>query len=233
MRLTALPRALLFDLDGTLAHTIPQLAKAGRRAAEAIGVEAPDPETTRSYVGNGVQLLLSRIILKSYDVSTDMVDPGLLSRARAAFNTFYLEGLDQDYEIYPGVTETLGYARSRGIRLAVVTNKPQMFADPLLGYMGLRPYFDLIVGGEVLERRKPDPCPLSHALARLGVEAAAAVMVGDSPNDVIPARALGLTAVFFTFGYCRGSIDPYEPDYKFDSWHGLLELLRSLEPAPL
>ena len=183
-KLTVLPKALLFDLDGTLANTIPQLAIAASKSAVAIGLNPPSVETTKGFVGNGVNMLLARVIAGHFDVELKDVDPSLLKRARDVFNVEYTKGLDKDYNLYEGVKEGLEYFKSRGIKLAVVTNKPQMFALPLLSYMGIKDYFDFILGGEVIPERKPDPTPLYYVLDKLQVSKDDAVMVGDSNNDI-------------------------------------------------
>ena len=121
-KLTVLPKALLFDLDGTLANTIPQLAIAASKSAVAIGLNPPSVETTKGFVGNGVNMLLARVIAGRFDVELKDVDPSLLKRARDVFNVEYTKGLDKDYNLYEGVKEGLEYFKSRGIKLAVVTN---------------------------------------------------------------------------------------------------------------
>ena len=211
-KLTVLPKALLFDLDGTLANTIPQLAIAASKSAVAIGLNPPSVETTKGFVGNGVNMLLARVIAGRFDVELKDVDPSLLKRARDVFNVEYTKGLDKDYNLYEGVKEGLEYFKSRGIKLAVVTNKPQMFALPLLSYMGIKDYFDFILGGEVIPERKPDPTPLYYVLDKLQVSKDDAVMVGDSNNDIEAGNNANMTTVFFSYGYNRK--DPKE--LKFD-----------------
>lgn len=195
-KLTVLPKALLFDLDGTLANTIPQLAIAASKSAVAIGLNPPSVETTKGFVGNGVNMLLARVIAGRFDVELKDVDPSLLKRARDVFNVEYTKGLDKDYNLYEGVKEGLEYFKSRGIKLAVVTNKPQMFALPLLSYMGIKDYFDFILGGEVIPERKPDPTPLYYVLDKLQVSKDDAVMVGDSNNDIEAGNNANMTTVF-------------------------------------
>lgn len=197
-KLTKLPKALLFDLDGTLANTIPQLAIAASKSAVAIGLNPPSVETTKGFVGNGVNMLLARVIAGRFDVELKDVDPSLLKRARDVFNVEYTKGLDKDYNLYEGVKEGLEYFKSRGIKLAVVTNKPQMFALPLLSYMGIKDYFDFILGGEVIPERKPDPTPLYYVLDKLQVSKDDAVMVGDSNNDIEAGNNAKMTTVFFS-----------------------------------
>ena len=221
-KLTVLPKALLFDLDGTLANTIPQLAIAASKSAVAIGLNPPSVETTKGFVGNGVNMLLARVIAGRFDVELKDVDPSLLKRARDVFNVEYTKGLDKDYNLYEGVKEGLEYFKSRGIKLAVVTNKPQMFALPLLSYMGIKDYFDFILGGEVIPERKPDPTPLYYVLDKLQVSKDDAVMVGDSNNDIEAGNNANMTTVFFSYGYNRK--DPKE--LKFD--YVLTALIKSL-----
>ena len=228
-KLTKLPKALLFDLDGTLANTIPQLAIAAFASAKAVGIEPPSVETTKSFVGNGVNLLLSRVIAGKFDVTTDDIVPSVLKKARETFNEVYLKGLDKDYNLYEGVEEGLKYFKEIGIKLAVVTNKPQIFAVPLLGYMGIAKYFDFILGGEVLEVRKPNPEPLYYVLDKLNVDKDSAVMVGDSDNDIIAGNNAKMSTVFFTYGYNRKAISELNFDYKFDKFSELTDLMKKLQ----
>lgn len=227
-KLTVLPKALLFDLDGTLANTIPQLAIAASKSAVAIGLNPPSVETTKGFVGNGVNMLLARVIAGRFDVELKDVDPSLLKRARDVFNVEYTKGLDKDYNLYEGVKEGLEYFKSRGIKLAVVTNKPQMFALPLLSYMGIKDYFDFILGGEVIPERKPNPTPLYYVLDKLQVSKDDAVMVGDSNNDIEAGNNANMTTVFFSYGYNRKDPKELKFDYGFASFNELTSLIKSL-----
>lgn len=227
-KLTVLPKALLFDLDGTLANTIPQLAIAASKSAVAIGLNPPSVETTKGFVGNGVNMLLARVIAGRFDVELKDVEPSLLKRARVVFNVEYTKGLDKDYNLYEGVKEGLEYFKSRGIKLAVVTNKPQMFALPLLSYMGIKDYFDFILGGEVIPERKPDPTPLYYVLDKLQVSKDDAVMVGDSNNDIEAGNNANMTTVFFSYGYNRKDPKELKFDYGFASFNELTSLIKSL-----
>ncbi|WP_031490980.1 HAD-IA family hydrolase [Succinivibrio dextrinosolvens] len=228
-KLKSLPEALLFDLDGTLADTIVQLAKAARASAVSLGLNPPAQKTVQEYVGNGVNMLLARVIAGRFDITLDAVDKKLLLKAREVFNQVYAEGLKTDFRVYDGVIEGLKYFKERGIKLAVVTNKPQIFADPLLKCMGIYDYFDFVLGGEVLKQRKPDPAPLQYCLDKIGVSNDKAVMIGDSDNDIIAGLNAKICTVFFTYGYNRANLDELEIDYKFDSFTQLIELITSLK----
>ena len=220
---------ILFDLDGTLADTIVQLAKAARASAVSLGLNPPAQKTVQEYVGNGVNMLLARVIAGRFDITLDAVDRNLLLKAREVFNQVYAEGLKTDFRVYDGVIEGLKYFKERGIKLAVVTNKPQIFADPLLKCMGIYDYFDFVLGGEVLKQRKPDPAPLQYCLDKIGVSNDKAVMIGDSDNDIIAGLNAKICTVFFTYGYNRANLDELDIDYKFDSFTQLIELIKSLK----
>jgi phosphoglycolate phosphatase len=228
MKIEKRPKALLFDLDGTLADTLPQLAKAACTACEACGITPPSYEAARTYVGNGVWMLLERCIMGRRDIVQGTADKALLQRTREAFNKAYLAGLSRDYEVFPGVREGLAAFRNAGIKLGVCSNKPQMFAVPLLGHMGLAPLFDFILGGEVISRRKPDPAPVLYACGRLGAWPSEAMMVGDSENDVLGGQNAGMPSAFLTYGYYAGDPKAISPDVSFDTFGDLANFIMSL-----
>ena len=222
------PQALLFDLDGTLADTIVQLAKAARATASKLNLQIPSLQSTKEYVGNGVNMLLARVIKGKFDTSLEDIDRDLLKKARDIFNLEYMQGLKSDYALYPGVIEGLEYFKSIKLKLAVVTNKPQMFAIPLLEHMGIYDYFDYVLAGEVLPKRKPDPLPLLYTLEQLKVDKNSAWMIGDSDNDIIAANNAQIKSVFFTYGYNRALIENIKSDYKFDKFSSLTDLIKTL-----
>ena len=162
----------------------------------------------------------------SETVSLSDVDPALLGRARSIFNEIYKKGLSENYEIYPHVKETLVLLRDFGVKLAVCTNKPMMFAEPLLRYMDLTDYFDFILGGEVIKERKPDPAPLLHVCKQLKVTASRSVMVGDSDNDILGGKRAGMLTVFIEGGYYFGDIDAIGPDFKIQNYQQLAALVK-------
>ena len=233
MQLTHKPKALLFDLDGTLAHTLPQLSIAASKVAQKLGVDTPSAELMATYVGNGVAMLLGRIILGRHDITIDEVPEDKLKEAKALFEVYYTEGLHENFEVYAGVKEGIEYFHSIGIKLGVVTNKPHVFAEPLIKYMGLDKYMGAVLGGEVLSERKPNPAPLYYVLEKLGVDAKDAAMVGDSINDVRAGENASMPTIAFTYGY-DGGYDlktDCSPDYLFDSFVQLTELIKSLPDA--
>ena len=199
-------KAVLFDLDGTLLDTAADIALALRRAFADRGLVSPSDAAVRQMIGKGSPTLIARAL-----ATCGMApDPAVSAALLEGFFHHYgrLEALgDSTALAYPGVDETLPVLASAGLALAVVTNKHHRYACALLDRLGLAGHFALVVGGDTCERRKPDPQPLLWACERLGVDAARAVMVGDSINDVQAARAAGMPVYCVPYGYNEGQ-DP-------------------------
>lgn len=222
-------KAFFFDLDGTLADTIGQLAQATINVAKILNLKVPDVNQVRSYVGNGAALLLARVILEKKDVSLADADPEILKKALDCFKNEYLKILDQNYVIYPNVIECLKLLKAKNFKTAVITNKPQIFAKPLLNYMNIDQYFDYILGGEVLEVKKPDPTPLLYVCDKLELNANEVIMVGDSANDIKAAINAKIKSVVFTFGYSQDiDVKTLGADYVFDNYQQLINLIKTL-----
>ena len=192
-----MPRtAILFDLDGTLVDTAPDLHEALNAALAAQGRAGVPAETVRVMVGDGARKLVERGLAATGDMTEAAVEAGT-----ARFLEHYAANLSRLSRPFPGVTETLIELKARGCRLAVCTNKLVRFSERLLEDLALAPYFDAVVGGDSLSVRKPDPGHITGTLARLGASAESAVMVGDSANDVQSARGAGIPAIVVSFGY--------------------------------
>jgi phosphoglycolate phosphatase len=193
--------AVLFDLDGTLIDTGPDLAAAVNRMLLELG-RAPVPvATVLPWVGNGMARLVKRALTGEMQSEPDLV---LFERGVASFKKHYATNLAVDSRPYPGTLEALAQLTARGFRLGCVTNKPAMFTVPLLAQLGMSRYFGSVVSGDTLATRKPDPEPLLHACRELGIPPGQAIMVGDSVNDIVAARAAGMPAVAVSYGYNHG-----------------------------
>lgn len=229
MKFSARPKLLIFDLDGTLAHTLPQLVTATKRTCEAMGTAMPTDDQIATYIGNGNNNLLARAMTQKFDAMAEDLDPEKIRQARELFNKFYMQGLNEGYELYPGVAEALTEFRQLGIKLGVATNKAIMFAEPLLKHMGLYSMFDCVLGGEVIPERKPDPAPLYYVCEKCGVEPARSGMVGDSANDFEAGHNAHMSVIAFTFGYNRGrDVRESNPDYVFDDYRSFVQCIREL-----
>jgi phosphoglycolate phosphatase len=198
--------AVAFDLDGTLVDTLPDLHEAANRMLAGIGREPATAPVVRTYVGDGVDRLVKRLLTADLDGEPA---PAVFEPALAAFREHYAELLTCASRPFPGVLKTLETLRGRGFRLAVVTNKPERFTLPLLRGLGMERYFDLVIGGDSLPRKKPDALPLTHCAGTFGISQARLLMVGDSVVDVGAARAAGSPVFCVPYGY-RGSTGVHE-----------------------
>lgn len=194
-------RAVMFDLDGTLVDSAPDLARAANRMLSAMGFPERDPALVATYIGKGIATLVERSLCGEIDGAADAA---LMARALPLFERFYEEESGRRSSVYPGVTEGLEMLARNDIPLACVTNKPERYTHALLTDMGLAAFFAVVVGGDTLQAKKPDPLPFLHVCARLGVAAADALVVGDSRNDVAGARAAGCPVICVPYGYNEG-----------------------------
>jgi phosphoglycolate phosphatase len=196
-------RALLFDLDGTLLDTAGDIALALRRALAEQQLPAPDDAAVRRMIGRGAPMLVERALAALGLALDAAAQPAIVDGFFAHYGALQDSG-ESAAMPYAGVVQGLRQLSQAGLPMAVVTNKQQRFAQALLGRLGLAQHFELIVGGDSCERRKPDPQPLLWACTQLGVPAAQALMVGDSINDVIAARAAAVAVVCVPYGYNEG-----------------------------
>nr|WP_284060473.1 phosphoglycolate phosphatase [Pseudomonas sp. NW5] len=196
-----LPRLVMFDLDGTLVDSVPDLAAAVDHMLLALGRAPAGCERVKLWVGNGAQVLVRRALAGS--LAHEGVDAALAEQALALFMDAYA-GSHALTRVYPGVTETLERLRAEGVALALITNKPSRFLLELLAEQGLDGYFQWLVGGDTLAQQKPDPTALHWVMDKAGVAAGEALFVGDSRNDVRAAQAAGVTCVALSYGYNHG-----------------------------
>ncbi|MCL2656187.1 MAG: phosphoglycolate phosphatase [Betaproteobacteria bacterium] len=214
--------AVLFDLDGTLLDTLPDLLTAANRMLAELGQASRTYAEVRRFVGKGIPNLVQRCL--SDDRS---VDPALVEAGLPVYRRHYAVVNGDATRIYDGVEPTLKQLKAQGIRLGLVTNKAQAFTLPLLEHVGLARYFDAVVSGDVLPQKKPDPAPLLHACAQIGVSPARAIMIGDSANDAEAAQAAGMPVLLANYGYSEGRpVDTIKCDGVISA---LPELLRYIE----
>ena len=194
-------RAAMIDLDGTLMDTVPDLAEAANRVRAEFGLGPLPADRLAQFVGKGADVLVHRALTDTMDgeVASDRFNP-----ARAAFNRYYHEVNGEASEVFEGVPEALQRLRTRGWRLACVTNKPREFTLPLLERAQLLQLFDTVVCGDEVPHKKPHPDVVLEACRRLGVAPTEAVMIGDSFNDVVAGRAAGLRVILVESGYNEG-----------------------------
>jgi phosphoglycolate phosphatase len=219
--------AVLLDLDGTLVDSAEDLMEALNEVLAREGLRPVDPEEVRSMIGDGVLKLLERGLARAGGDSSR--GPDLLPR----FLDAYEPRASRKTRPYPGVVETLRGLRASGLRLGVVTNKPEAATTAILRSLAIAPLVDAVIGGDTLGHRKPHPAPVAEALRRLGVEARSAVMVGDNHHDVEAARAAGLKVVLVSYGYAHGVPQDLGADLVIDSFADLPLALARLGFEPL
>jgi phosphoglycolate phosphatase len=215
-------RAVLFDLDGTLLDSIPDLSEACHRMMVELGRAPHSIDTIRTFVGKGM-LNLVRRCLAEHGTASDAE----MAEAVAAFQRHYAEVNGLATTIYEGVVPALAALQAQGVAMACVTNKPAAFTGPLLERMGIASYFGATVSGDTLPEKKPHPAPLIHACELLGVTVAESLMIGDSANDAEAARAAGMPVLLVTYGYSEGMpVDSIECDGLLSSLVDALPRIR-------
>jgi phosphoglycolate phosphatase len=215
--------AVAFDLDGTLLDTLPDVAAASNHMRAHFGLAPLSAPRVAEHIGEGLMSLLHRTYTDQRD---GHMPPELENEAKAQFQDYYSAHLSDHTRVFPGCETVLKTLQQRGIPLACITNKLEKFARPLLVEKQLAGYFDIIIGGDTLAERKPHPLPLLHVAAALGVAPADMLMVGDSDNDHLAARAAGSLSALLSHGY-GGDIATLKPDYLLDSLVGVLDLFNN------
>lgn len=218
------PKMILIDVDGTLIDSVPDLAWCVDEMMRALDMPERGEDAVRLWVGNGVERLVQRALINSLDGDPD---EALYQRALPIFMESYRKNVSQRSVLYPGVREALDFLKASGYALGCVTNKATQFTKPLLKDMGIDDVFDIVICGDQLEKKKPDPMPLLHAAKHFGVAPEQSLMIGDSISDVKAARAAGFEIVCVSYGYNHGQdIRDYDPDAVIDSMLELKELLQ-------
>lgn len=199
---TSNPLAFLFDLDGTLVDTAPDMAGALNRLRAEHNLAPLPYETIRPWVSHGAMALVK--LGFGHDL-----DDERLQALRLRFLDIYAARLCVESRLFPGMEGVLQALEEKARPWGVVTNKPAFLTEPLLEELGLRGRAGCIVSGDTLPVRKPDPAPVRHACGLLGLPEAACVMIGDAERDIASARAAGSSSIAAAFGYVREDDDPH------------------------
>jgi phosphoglycolate phosphatase len=219
------PKMILIDLDGTLVDSVPDLTYCVDAMMARLGRPARGEAAVRTWVGNGVERLVRRALIGRLDGEPDETD---YQRAYPIFLELYAENTFNRSGLYPGVREGLEFMRDAGYPLGCVTNKAARFTEPLLQHLGIYDFFGIVISGDTLPRKKPDPLPLIHAAGHFGVKPEDSLMIGDSVSDVNAARAAGFRVICTSYGYNHGvDIRESNPDAVIDSFVELRALLAS------
>lgn len=197
---TAALRAVLFDLDGTLVDTAPDIAAALNRLLQLKSRPALDYDSIRPVVSQGGAALIT--------LAFPDADPVDAARLREEFLDIYRSCLQEDSRLFPEMAELLDYIEGRGWSWGIVTNKPGWLTRPLLAAMALDSRIDCLVCGDMVDRPKPDPEPLLLACRQLDCNPDQAVYIGDARRDIEAARSAGMHTIAAGYGYIAGDEDP-------------------------
>lgn len=220
------PEMMLIDVDGTLVDSVPDLAYCVDTMMTELGRPVHGEAAVRNWVGNGVERLVRRALVGALDGEPDEAD---FERAYPIFLDLYADNTSKRSCLYPGVREGVDLLQAAGYKLGCVTNKAAQFTEPLLRDLGVADAFSIIISGDTLPKKKPDPMPLLHAAEFFGVAPEASLMIGDSVSDVKAARAAGFQIVCMSYGYNHGvDIRDAHPDAVIDS---MVEIMPLLEQA--
>jgi phosphoglycolate phosphatase len=207
-----------FDLDGTLVDTAPQIAEAANRALESHGIGRRSAGEITRLIGDGTRALMVQLLARAFLDRPALADTVRADEVLASMEQHYAVTSGRPAVPYDGCREALAELKSAGLRLACVTNKELRHPQRVLQSAGVDGCFDLVVGGDSLEHRKPHPGVLRHVAARLGVSTDRCAHVGDSACDVEAARNAGMAAWAVPYGYGAGArLVESRPDRVFDN----------------
>lgn len=214
---------IIFDLDGTLIDSIPDLTLAVNIMLSYYNIEPLTIEIVTPFVGNGAKILLERALnhtMQPEDITKERFD-----EAFQIFFAAYRDNLSVDTYLYPGVLETLEYLDNKGYKMAICTNKPFEFIEPILKELSVKQYFTSWVGADSLAKQKPDPAPLFHLAKEMNVTIDKCIMVGDSKNDIKAAKNAEMKSIGVSYGYNYNEhISDYNPDKVVDNFVELQKL---------
>lgn len=221
-----LPATIVFDLDGTLVDTAPDLCAALNHALGVLGRPAVPADDVRHMVGHGARKLLEKGLAATGTMRPDLVEAGV-----APFLAYYADHIADGSRPYPGVEAALSALAAAGSRLAICTNKPFALSKALVSALGWDGRFAANLGFDSVPAPKPDPGHLFAAIAAAGGEPATTVFIGDSITDTTTARAAGIPVIAVSFGFSDRPVADLGADLVIDHYDQLLPALRRLVAA--
>ena len=217
------PKLIMIDVDGTLVDSVPDLAYCIDEMMQKLGLQKWGEDKVRLWVGNGVPKLVERALTGELEGQPIQE---VFDIAYPIFLDLYEDNNAQRSYLYDGVREGLDYLISQGYQLGCVTNKSEQFTHPLLKALGIFNDFKIIISGDTLAKRKPDPMPLLYCAEHFNLKPKECLMLGDSVSDVKAARAAGFDIICMSYGYNHGNdIADENPDLVIDSMNQLSDHL--------
>ena len=216
---------ILFDLDGTLIDSAPDLARSVNYMLRSINHNEFSEEVIDSWVGNGAQTLVKRALSGSKTIDEN-IDNNLFDKSLSVFLEYYKNNLCVKTTPYPNVKTTLETLKNNGYKLAIITNKPFDFIEPILKQLELDSFFELSIGGDSLPEKKPSSLPLQYMCEKFKIKPRNTLMIGDSKNDILAAKAANIQSIAVSYGYNYGEdIRVYEPDLTVGNFADILEAI--------
>ena len=228
------PEMVLLDLDGTLVDTVPDLTYSLDNMLRELSLPEAGETKVREWVGNGIEQLVKRGLSNNFatsDFATNNFNrepkASLFEKALPIFIDCYRENACKHSQLYAGVREGLEYLTSNGFKLGCVTNKLSQFTNTILETLKIQDAFGIVISGDTLPKKKPDPLPLLHAAKYFNVSPNQSLMIGDSINDVSAARAAGFQVLCVSYGYnLDQDIRLAKPDHVVDSLADLVNVFQ-------
>ena len=214
---------LIFDFDGTLIDSVPDLADATNAMLTTLSKDTYPIETIRNWIGNGSRMLVERALVGDITVPEGALTKAEADHAEQIFFEAYTKIGGSKTVAYPDVDSGLKQLHAAGYTLALVTNKPIRFVPKILQTFGWQDLFSEVMGGDSISTKKPDPAPLLHVCDALNVSVAQSVMIGDSRNDILAGQNANMDTLGLSYGYNYGQdIRELGPTEAFDNFADLV-----------
>jgi phosphoglycolate phosphatase len=215
---------ILFDLDGTLVETAPEIADAVNDTLSELGLSAVTQSQVNDWIGHGTLELLIQALAYVQAIDDQLVRTAPTLQAQAAvFKKHYRARCGTRSHCYPHVKDALAHLKAQGVRLGVVTNKESAYTQTVLDAHGLTPLFDCVISGDTLPMKKPKPDGVFACMAQFGVQVDQVLFIGDSSIDVATARAAGVAVWAVPYGYNMGqAIADSKPDRLIQDFSAFL-----------
>ncbi len=215
---------LIFDLDGTLVDTAPDLMAATNHVLNLAGRASISDAQLRSFVGQGSMALIRLGLEATGGLLSDIE----IKKLQHEFLDFYGKNIAVHSKVFPGVVALLDQAKASGLKLGVCTNKVEGLSNKLLQNIGLANYFGAVVGGDTLPVMKPDVAPYEELARRMGIDAKQSLMFGDSETDIRTAQNVGVPVIAVSFGYTHAPVQTFAPTYVIDHYDQAWPLVKAL-----
>jgi phosphoglycolate phosphatase len=219
--------AVIFDLDGTLIDSAPDVAEALNKSLESVQRSRLPLKTIRKFIGHGARNMIQDALEATGGLEIEVTLDGMIER----YLSYYKADPTERTQVYPGVFDVLEQLTKNHIPLGICTNKPFVMAEIVLDQLNLAPYFCGMTAGDDVKHPKPDGRHITETLCRMRTSKEGAVMVGDSESDLAAARDAGIGAVAVSYGYFSDSIDDRFIDMTIDTMTDLPSALQQLQKS--